>query len=213
MFSGLGPEHLERVREIAADRSYRKGAFIFHDGEEADGFYVVVTGKVKVFKISPEGKEQIFHIFGPGEPFGEVPVFAGGAFPANSQALQKTRCLYFSRVQITELITRHPSLALKMLGVLSRRLREFTVQVENLSLKEVDARVAGYFIHMSREQGTREKVELHISKAQLAGLLGTIPETLSRSFARLAGRGLIRVEGREIQILDGEGLVDYSNGF
>ena len=211
-FSGLDEDQLRLVRNMATEVSFKKGQFIFYDGDKAEGFYAALDGQVKIYKISPEGKEQIFHVFGPGEPFGEVPVFSGDSYPANAQALVKTKCLYFSRKGIVNLINQSPSIAMNMLAVLSRRLREFTVQVENLSLKEVDGRVAGYLLHMAVEQGHENYVILHISKAHLASLLGTIPETLSRSLARLKEKDLIQVDKREIQILDRRGLEDCSNG-
>ncbi len=212
VFSGLDDAQQEQVRGIAVNKHFSKGRFMFYDGESADGFYVAVEGQVKIYKVSPDGREQIFHVFGPGEPFGEVPVFAGGNFPANAQALKKTHCLYFPRADIQRLIADQPAIALNMLAVLSQRLRAFTVQVENLSLKEVDGRVAGYLLHMAEEQHGGDTVQLNISKAQLASLLGTIPETLSRSLARLKEQELILVDRRQIRIIDRDGLEECSTG-
>jgi CRP-like cAMP-binding protein len=101
---------------------------------------------------SAEGKEQILHIYGPGHPIGEVPVFSGSRFPANAMAIEKSRMLFFPRRDFVDLISAHPSLALNMLAVLSLRLRQFTVQIENLSLKEVPARLASYLIFLSEKQ-------------------------------------------------------------
>ena len=97
LFSGLPEQQLEKLAGIAALRSFNKGKIIFSEGEPADGFYVVVAGRVKIFKTSVEGKEQILHIFESGEPFGEVPVFSGQKFPAMSLALKKTDLLFFPR--------------------------------------------------------------------------------------------------------------------
>jgi CRP/FNR family transcriptional regulator len=162
------------------DRFYAKGRSIFMEGDLGDGFYIVADGKVKIFKISAEGKEQILHIYGPGHPFGEVPVFSGQKFPANAVTLLKSHLLFFPRPSFIRLISDNPSLSLNMLAVLSMRLREFTVQIENLSLKEVPGRLASYLIYLSGEQQDSLKVTLPVSKGQLASLLGTIPETLSR---------------------------------
>lgn len=157
-----------------------------------------------------DGKEQILHIFGPGEPFGEVPVFTGKCFPANSEAISKSTIFFFPREAFVDLISKHPSLALNMLGVLSKRLRQFTVQVENLSLKEVPGRLAAYLLFLSNEQGSSDLVDLNISKGQLASLLGTIPETLSRIFTKMSSLNLIEVDGRHIKLLDIDGLEDLS---
>jgi CRP/FNR family transcriptional regulator, dissimilatory nitrate respiration regulator len=204
LFSGLGEADLAHLNRIAADRIYRRGETIFLEGDPGDGFYIVAAGKVKVFKVSLEGKEQILHIYGPGNPFGEVPVFSGDNFPANAVALVKSRLLFFSRRAFTDLITANPSLSMNMLAVLSMRLREFAVQIENLSLKEVPGRLASYLLYLAEEQtpAAGAPIRLPISKGQLASLLGTIPETLSRILAKLSTQLMIRVNGSEIEITD-----------
>ncbi len=212
LFNGLPETHIEQVAQIALKQSFSKGELIFSEGDDGNGFFLVVDGLVKIFKLSLDGKEQILHIFGPGEPFGEVPVFSGRAFPANAEAIQKSRLLFFPRKAFVDLIHKTPSLTLNMLAVLSMRLRQFTVQVENLSLKEVPARLAAYLIYLSEEQENNDGVELEISKAQLASLLGTIPETLSRIFQKMNAQRLIEVKGRRITFLDYPALEDLSMG-
>jgi CRP/FNR family transcriptional regulator len=201
-FKGLPEDQLMKIQDIAVNRYYNKGEIIFSDGDEGNGFFVVVNGLVKIFKMSPEGKEQTLHIYGHGEPFGQVAVYAGRTYPANAQAIISSRVLFFPRSAFVDLISANPSLALNMLAVLSKRLREFTVQVENLSLKEVPSRLAAYLIYLADEQGTENMVALSISKAQLSSLLGTIPETLSRIFSRMTEQGLIDMKGRNIRFLN-----------
>jgi CRP/FNR family transcriptional regulator len=166
----------------------------------------VVEGRVKIYKVSSEGKEQILHIFETGQSFGEVTVFTGRQLPANAQALAKTRLLFFPRRAFIDLISANPSLALNLLAIMSKKLRQFAAQIENLSLKEIPARLASYLIYLSEEQDTENAVTLNVSKGQLASLLGTIPETLSRIFAKLSGQNLIRVEGPKITLLDRQGI-------
>ena len=209
-FSGLPESQLKEIKDIAVERHYNKGEIIFSDGEKGNGFFVVVEGLVKIFKVSSEGKEQIFHIYGPGEPFGQVAVYAGLSYPASSQAILKSHVLFLPRAAFVDLITRIPSLAMNMLAVLSRRLREFTVQVENLSLKEVPGRLAAYLLFLSDEEGKKDMVTLNISKGQLASLLGTIPETLSRIFARMTELNLIEMDGRNIKLLNRIGLEELA---
>jgi CRP-like cAMP-binding protein len=210
LFKGLSERQLDEIGNIAVIRQYKRGAVIFMEGDEADGFYIVAAGQVKIFKTSMEGKEQILHVYGPGNPFGEVPVFSGSRFPANALALASSRILFLPRKAFMELIARHPSLSMNMLGELSMRLRQFTVQIENLSLKEVPSRLASYLIYLAREQDTADRVTLDISKGQLASLLGTIPETLSRIFAKMSAQNLIRVDGRAIHLQDPDGLEDLA---
>lgn len=210
LFNGLSETQLEDIRNIALDKFFNKGKTIFMEGDEGSGFYVVADGRVKVYKLSVEGKEHILHIYGPGNPIGEVPVFWGEHFPANALALVKSHLLYFPRKAFIDLIAANPSLSLNMLAVLSRRLREFTIQIENLSLKEVPGRLASYLIYLAKEQNQRDAVELTISKGQLASLLGTAPETLSRIFARMTAQGLIKVDGRRISFLDVMGVANLA---
>lgn len=210
LFGGLSDQQLNQILAIGQTRTYSRGETIFLEGDRGDGFYIVATGKVKIFKVSAEGKEQILHIYGPGQPFGEVPVFAGQDFPANAEAVAKSSLLFFPREGFIDLITAHPSLALNMLAVLSMRLRQFTVQVENLSLKEVPGRLASYLIYLSQEQKNSLKVDLPISKGQLASLLGTIPETLSRIFNKMAAQRIIAVKGAEIRFQDWEALEELA---
>ena len=210
LFQNLSEDDLNKIRRIAVDKFYNKGQTVFSEGDDGIGFYVIAAGKVKIYKVSLEGKEQILHIYGPGNPFGEVPVFSGEQFPANAQTLLKSHLLFFPRTAFTELIAKNPSLCLNMLAVLSMRLRQFTVQVENLSLKEVPGRLAAYLLDLVQEQEAEDTVSLPISKGQLASLLGTIPETLSRILTKMSNSGLIEVSRGEIKLLDNDGLEDLS---
>lgn len=208
LFEGLSPGQVENLATIAHVKSFQRGETIFFEGDEGIGFYMICEGKVKIYKVSSSGKEHILHIFGGGEPFGEVPVFHGHPFPATAEALVTTTTLFFPRDSFVRMVEANPSIALSMLAVLSMRLRRFAGQIENLSLKEVPARLAGYLLYLSHQQQGRDEVELDISKGQLASLLGTIPETLSRIFAKMSDEGLIQVTGRKIAILDRQGLMD-----
>jgi len=210
IFSGLSKDQVKQVGRIAVEKQFMKGKIIFTEGDKGNGFYIVVKGRVKVFKVSPEGKEYILHIVGPGETFGQVAVYTGRSFPASAEAITKIHLLFIPRTTFVELIADNPSLAMSMLAVLSLRLREFTVQIENLSLKEVPGRLASYLIYLSDEQKTGDHISLPISKGQLASLLGTIPETLSRIFTKMDSQKLIEVNGREITISDHTGLDDLA---
>ena len=210
LFNGLSQEQLSQIRQIAIDKFYDKGKTVFLESDDCTGFYIVVAGKVKIYKVSLEGKEHILHIYGPGNPFGEVPVFSGRKFPANAETILKSHLLFIPRPAFVDLISEHPSLSLNMLAILSMRLRQFTVQVENLSLKEVPARLASYLTYLADEQATGNFVSLTISKGQLASLLGTIPETLSRILAKMSKQDLIQVEGRNINLLNRNGLEELA---
>jgi CRP/FNR family transcriptional regulator len=210
LFDGLPEDQIVAIKKIAVEKHINRGEIIVSEGDEGEGFFVIAEGRVKVFKVSTEGKEQILHIFGPGQPFGEVPVFSGQRFPANAQAIDRTRVFFFPRASIVNLISANPSLALNMLAIMSKKLRQFAVQIENLSLKEMPARLASYLLFLADEQNKDDLVFLKISKGQLASILGTIPETLSRVFAKLSGQNLINVEGKKITLLNRRGLEDLA---
>jgi len=210
LFEGLPSGQIEDLAMIVTDQVFQKGQPIFSEGEDGNGFFVVISGRVKIFKLSAEGKEQILHFFGPGEPFGEVPVFAGQHFPAHAEAMEETRVFFFPRKSFVDLIKRNPSLALNMLAVLSKRLRRFTALIDDLSLKEVPGRLAAYLLYLSDQNKGAKELDLTITKAQLASLLGTIPETLSRILGKLSSQGLIETDGRRIRILNIDGLQDLA---
>jgi CRP-like cAMP-binding protein len=212
LFEGLPGEQLKALAGICLLRSCRKGQMIFADGDEGIGFYIVQSGRVRIFKLSPEsGKEQILHIFGPGESFGEAAVFAGQGFPAFAEAQTTSVLLFFPRREFVALIRQDPSLAMNMLAVLSRRLQKFTRLIDDLSLKETPARLAAHLLYLGGGRPADE-ISLEIPKGQIAALLGTIPETLSRIMSRMGRQGLIRSRGNQIAILDRTGLQAIASG-
>lgn len=213
LFQELPEEHQRDLATVAKDQVFKRGQLIFSEGDEGIGFYVIISGQVKIFKLSLEGKEQILHIFGPGEPIGEVAVFTGRRFPANAEALKKSRVFFFPRATFMDLIEKNPSLALNMVAVLSQRLRRFAVLIENLSLKEVPGRLAAYLLYLSRRKEGMDDLRLDIPKGQLASLLGTIPETLSRILTKMVKADMIQLGGgRRIRILEREMLENLANG-
>jgi CRP-like cAMP-binding protein len=211
IFAGLSRVQHEALGRIGVRRSFRKGERIFSEGDEGTGFYAVLSGRVKISKVSTDGKEQILHLFGPGESFGEVSVFTGQGFPADAAAALPATVLFFPRAAFSGLIRLDPALALNMLAQLSQRLRQFAGLIEDLSLKEVPGRLAKYLLYLSGRNGGGAMV-LDVSKGQLAALLGTIPETLSRILAKMNRQGLIRSRGAQISILDQPGLEEIAEG-
>lgn len=205
LFEGLSEQDLLRLKEIARIKNLEKGEVLFAQGEEATGFFVVLKGRLKVYRLSSRGRQQILHVFGPGEALAEAALFAGSRYPAWAEAMVASSVLFFPRKSFLELIKRKPELALNMLGLMALRLRKLAGMVEALSLKEVPERLAGYLLYLRETKGSLE-FELEISKGELAALLGTVPETLSRVLNRLSEQGLIEVSGKKIRILDEEGL-------
>jgi len=213
LFRELDAAQRRALSGIAQHRRHARGELLFAEGDRAAGFHVVSAGRVRVYKSSPEGKEQTLHIFGPGEPVGEVAVFQGGRYPAQAEALEDCRTFFVPREGLLRLVREDPEFALRLLGLFASRLKSFASLVETLTLKEVPGRLASYLLLLEEEQGGTGRVELDLTKAQVANLLGTIPETLSRILGRMAREGLISPEGtRGIRLLDRDALDDLSCG-
>ncbi|WP_320005845.1 Crp/Fnr family transcriptional regulator [Maridesulfovibrio sp.] len=201
LFAGLDSDQQRKIEQIIIPRELKKGEQIFTAGSDATGFYSIQTGKVKVYRESLSGKEQIIHIFGSGEIFGEVPVFQGTRYPASAVTLSKSTLLYFPRDRFEKVIREDPDLAMAMLALLSGRLRQLVNQVAALSLSEVPARLASYLLLLKSTQNST-KLELDLPKGLIASYLGTIQETLSRVFKKMSEQGLIKVERNTIEIID-----------
>ena len=208
-FKGLGPDLIDQLASIAASKRYQAGEIIFHQGDPGLGFHLIHQGRVKIFKSAPDGKEQILHLFGPGEPFGEVAIFLGRGYPAEAQALEESQTIFFPREALRRLIAANPDLALGLLAVLSLRLVHFSSLLESVTLKEVPARLAAFLLDSAQGEG---RVELTVTKGQLASLLGATPETISRALGRLKTRELISEEKPFITILDQDRLRDLAEG-
>ncbi|MBC8318192.1 MAG: Crp/Fnr family transcriptional regulator [Desulfobulbaceae bacterium] len=212
LFRGLNENDHNELSRISVSQEYSRGQTIFLEGQDGAGFYLVTSGLVKIYKLSLDGKEQILHILGPGEPFAEVALFAGSTYPANAMAIEKSSVVFFPRKAFSDLISKRPSLALNMLATLSLRLRQFANMVEALSLKEVPGRLAAYILLENEERGKNGDIKLPIAKSQLASLLGTIPETLSRILAKMTKQGIVTATGSSISILDMEKLQELADG-
>ncbi len=211
VFSPLAEDVLKMLASDAITSDHQKGEIIFSQGDSASGFHLLVKGRVKIFKLSAEGKEQILHIFMPGQMFGEAAVFYGGSFPANAIALEDSSTLVIPKSSLVRAVSKDSEVAMNMLGVLSARLMQFSDLIENLSLKEVPGRLAAYLMLKAADSNS-ETILLDITKNQLASILGTIPETLSRILTRLDRRGIISVSGKSITILNRDMLKELALG-
>ncbi len=200
-FDGLPEEQFIKLADIAVVKKFRKGQVLFEADVQADGFYAPASGRVKIFRTSPSGKEHILHVFGPGEAFGEVPVFEGGTFPASAQALENLETLFFPRDSFRKVIADDPDLAMNMMALLSQRLRILVNKIDDLSLKETPSRVAAYLLLLRASQES-DTFKLDLPKGQIAFYLGTIQETLSRIFKKFAEQGIMEINGKGITILD-----------
>lgn len=208
LFAHLPDDNLQQLSALASLRHYDRGKLLFSEGEPAVGFYVVASGRVKIYKLSAEGKERILHIVHTGDTFAEAAIFGDGRYPAFAQTLSSSTLVYLPARDFLALLHQQSSIAIGIIGGLSRFLRQFASQIEELTFKDVPARLAGYLLKLKVENDG--SYLLPVSKSLLASNLGTVSETLSRSLRRLVDDELIKVEGKRIEILDRELLEDLA---
>lgn len=207
-FGSMDAPMLERLAAIVRVKSFCARETIFGEGDLCTGFYLVTEGAVKVYKLSPEGKEHVLHLVWPGETFAEAALFMGDAYPAYAEAIRSTRALFFPRDAFVSLIREDPEISMRLLAGMAVWLRTLVSQVEVLALRDSASRLAHYLAQRCSDG----KVALEVAKSVLASHLGMTPETLSRLFYKMEANGLIRVSGRSIAVLDEEGLKAIAEG-
>jgi CRP/FNR family transcriptional regulator len=203
LFTGLPSSDLEQIAAVTVLKSLEKGDYLFHEGDAARGFYVVQRGAVNVHRVSATGKEQIIHVFRAGESFAEATLATAQGYPADARALEPTQVLLVQKDGILALLKRQPELGLRMLGSMSSHLRVLVGQLEDLTLKDVETRLANWLMKRCPDasSGTPVRLELAMTKRTLAAELGTVSETFSRTLAKFRERKLIKVEGKAVTVL------------
>ena len=180
------------------------------EGEPCRGFFQLLDGRARLYRTGPDGREQIMRLLHPGDTFGEVPVFDGGGNPATIEALEECRVLLIPAAAFRRIIESHPRVALDLLGHFARRLRSFTELVEQISLQTVQQRVARYLYTTAREEGVRTAegvvIQRTITQQDLAALVGSVREVVSRTMRVLEEDGLVELRRKEILVRDVAGL-------
>ncbi len=203
LFTGLPPADLEAIAEVSVLKTLEKGGYLFHEGDPAAGFYVVQRGAVNVHRVSAAGKEQVIHVFRTGDSFAEVALASERGYPADARALEPTQVLLVQKEGILALLKRQPELALRMLGSMSSHLRVLVGQLEDLTLKDVETRLANWLVKRcpNPQSETPVKIGLTMTKRVLAAELGTVSETFSRTLAKFRELKLLAVKGKTVTIL------------
>ncbi len=207
MFADLSSENLEAVAAVCSLKSLEKGEMLFREGDKAEGFYVLQTGAISVFKITPDGREQIICVFRPPESFAEVTLATVEVYPANAVALENSKIILVQRAGFRDLICRKPELSLHMLASMSLHLKHLVQTLQDYKGRQIEGRLADWLLRHAPAGAT--VFELPVTKKNLAGQLGVTSETLSRTFARFRDEGLIRVEGPRVHLLNPAGLHAY----
>ena len=215
LFRELDDATLNLLAEHAVPRHYRKGEFLFLAGEEAHGLFVIVSGSVRAFRESLDGREQVIHVERAGATVAEVPVFDDGAYPSTVAAEEDTETLFLDKRDIRQLSLQHPEIPLAAVRVLASRLRRCAELVEALSLKDVGQRVARFLVSEARRHGeaTDNGVSLTLTHTnqQIAARVGSVREVISRALSRLQHDGLIVLQDRKLTIPDLEALSSFAD--
>ncbi len=203
LFAGLPPADLAAVASITIARRFEGGDYLFHEGEAARGFYLVQNGAINVHRVNAAGKEQVIHIFRAGETFAEAALAAPTGYPADARAVESSQVLLVQKDGFLALLQRQPEFGLRMLASMSLHLRALVGQLEDLTLKDVETRLANWLVkrcpHPDSDQPV--SVELKMTKRVLAAELGTVSETLSRTLARFREQGLLTVKGKVLIVV------------
>ncbi len=199
---------------MLAARTVRKlfsaGELLFSEGEPCNGLHIIAQGKVRIFKTSASGREQVLAVNGPGESIAELPVFDGGPYPASAVAIEDAEIAFISRRDFQTYCMEHPEVALKVLQVVGARLRRLVGIIEELSFTTIRQRLVSVLLKLSQSEGKRTargiEFLLPAPHQELANQLGTVRELISRNLMRLQAEGLLDVDARQIVIKDVKGL-------
>ncbi len=209
-FTSLKEEELRTLLPILEEKRTQKGEVLFHEGEPGRRLYMIRSGQVKVFKLSEAGKEKILRVFGPGDFFAELPLLDGGNYPASAEALSTATLLTLSRENFLNILVQYPAITNKIYEIVGSRLRQFTTMVTDLTLKDASRRLAGFLLEKAAEQVhfSEEQVRfpLELTHQEIASLIGTARETVSRSLKQLQSDGVIEIRERYVTVLDRNAL-------
>lgn len=210
IFRRLTPEDRRRLAAVATLRQFEKGATLFLEGDGSDFLYTVVTGRVKVFKVTPRGTDVILEIFGPGDPVGAVAVYESRPYPASAIALEPTTCMLVPRQAFFSLLETYPTMVRGLLVGLTHRLVELTDRIMDLSGGRIEARLARFLLKLADDMGQRRGqgtfIPMALSRQELADMIGTTIETSIRIMSRWGKQDIVKTEKDGFVILDRQAL-------
>jgi CRP-like cAMP-binding protein len=212
-FSGLSPAELEAVKRRVFEKLAERNDIILFEGEPAEAVYFVVSGVVKVFKSSAEGKEQTLSLVRPGESFNDVSIFDSGPNPASAMAMSPVVLYGISKTDMESLLREHPRIALNMIKVLAGRVRHFISLVEDLSFRHVTGRIAKLLLEYATDHtrpGEEASPRPKLTQQEMAAMAGTAREVVGRSLKTLEEGGAIRIDRHRIVIVNKKILKEMS---
>lgn len=203
LFAGLDPAEVESLASRAAERRFEPDENLFWEGDECQGMFLLVEGAVKIFKTSSNGREMMLDMVHAPSSVAELPLFDRGAYPASARAVGGATALFINRQDFYAACRQNPDLSLKILAVVGRRLRQLVFVVESITFGSVTNRLAKLLLDLRAENPNGG---ITVTHQELASRLGTVREVVSRNIARFRVQGLLKVDGREITILNPKGL-------
>ena len=205
MFANLTPEERHPLADICTERRYAAGDYLFHEGQPCEGMHIISEGRVKIVKTSPSGRELTLAVDGPTSSIAEVPLFDGGPYPASAVALSDCLVLLLRKDDFQRFCFAHPTVPLKILAVVGRRLRHLVALVESVTFGSVRQRLARHLLQASLEARS-ERFTLKLTHEELAFQLGTVREVVSRNLSRFQNEGILRAERGLVEITDAKAL-------
>jgi CRP/FNR family transcriptional regulator len=206
LLSSLSQPELQLLAARTVRKLFSANELLFSEGEPCSGLYIISQGRVRIFKSSISGREQVLAVNGPGESIAEVPVFDGGPYPASAMAIEETEIAFISRHDFNAYCLEHPKVALKVLSVVGARLRRLVGIIEELSFTTIRQRLISALIKLAQSEGKNTargiEFQLSVTHQELANQLGTVRELISRNLARLQAEGLLEVNARQIVVKD-----------
>lgn len=206
VFGNLPDAQLLQIHKHTIERTYRKGAVLFLEGDPGQGFHYVKSGKVKIVKMADDGREHIIKIMGAGEIFAEVLLFNNRPYPATAIAVEESCIGLIKNLDLETLVLNNNELALQLIKALSQRLLYAQQKIKNLALNDVMARTAEILLRLASEHGQKKggriEISLDLSRQDLASLVGTTRETVTRMLSALKKDGVIDFTGQKVSILD-----------
>jgi len=210
LLADLSPNELQLLAARTVRKLFAAGELLFSEGEPCNGLHMIARGRVRIFKTSVNGREQVLALNGPGDTVAELPVFDGGAYPASASAIEDTEIAFISRRDFHGYCLEHPEVALKVLAQVGGRLRRLVGIIEELSFTTIRQRLIAALVKLAQSEGkkTERGIEfmLPATHQELASQLGTVRELISRNLMRLQAEGLLDVDARHIVVRDMKGL-------
>ncbi len=211
LIKAMGPAILRTLIGNRSAKTYARGEAIFGEGEAADGFFCVVEGWAKLYRLREDGEEVVVAIFSAGETFAEVAMFLGGRYPASCEAVSPSRILKIDAASLRSAVLAEPQLAFDMLAAASMRLRQLVDEIEQLKARSAPQRIADFFVKQAGAASGAARIALPYEKALIASRLGMKPESFSRALGKLAELGVV-VERDSVSIPDLQQLAAFAEG-